>query len=86
MVQKRYHELPAVERDAFEAACGRHGFVADDFEVSVKEDAATARRIINVGRIVGSQFGQYATADGIAWVALFERDLAGDAFGFPLAD
>ena len=86
MVQKRYDELPEGERDAFEAACARHGFVADDFEVSVKEGANTAQRIINVGRIVGSQFEQYATADGIAWVVLFERDLARDTFGFPLAD
>lgn len=86
MVQKRYHELPGGERDAFEAACGRHGFVAEDFEVIVQEDAGTARRTISVGRVVGSEFEQYATADGIAWVALFERDLAGDAFGFPLAD
>lgn len=86
MVQKRYDELSAGERDAFEAACGRHGFVAEDFEVSVQEDAANAQRTISVGRIVGSQFEQYATAHGSAWVALFERDLAGDVFGFPLAD
>ncbi len=86
MDQKRYHELPDGERDAFEAACGRHGFVAEDFEVSLQEDDASAQRIISVGRVVGSQFEQYATVDGIAWVALFERDLAGDAFGFPLAD
>ena len=86
MVQKRYYELSAAERDAFEAACGRHGFVAEDFEVSVQEDAANAQRTIGVGRVVGSQFEEYATTDGTAWVALFERDLTGDVFGFPLAD
>lgn len=86
MVEKRYHELPDEEQDAFEAACGRHGFVAEDFEVRVQEDAATAQRIVSIGRVVGSQFEQYATADGIEWVALFERDLARDVFGFPLAD
>ncbi|WER44589.1 hypothetical protein CupriaWKF_09510 [Cupriavidus sp. WKF15] len=86
MAQKRYHELPTGERDAFEAACARHGFVPEDFEVSVQEHAANAQRTISIGRVVGSQFEQYATADGIDWVALFERDLAGDVFGFPLAD
>lgn len=86
MVLKRYHELPADERDAFEAACARHGFVAEDFEISVEDGAGNAQRSISIGRVVGSQFEQYATADGVAWVALFERDLAGDVFGFPLAD
>jgi hypothetical protein len=86
MVQKRYYELHAGERDAFEAACGRHGFVAEDFEVSVLEDAANAQRMISVGRVAGSQYEEYATTDDTEWVALFERDLAGDVFGFPLAD
>ncbi len=86
MVLKRYHELPDEERDAFEAACARHGFVAEDFEIGMEEHPAKAQRIIRVGRVVGSQFEQYATADGIAWVASFERDLTDDAFGFPLAD
>ncbi|MGN5479652.1 hypothetical protein ACTMU2_30370 [Cupriavidus basilensis] len=75
MVLKRYHELPAVERDAFEAACARHGFVAEDFEVSVEDGPANAQRTISIGRVVGSEFEKYATDAGAAWVACFERDL-----------
>ncbi|CAG9172620.1 hypothetical protein LMG23992_02282 [Cupriavidus laharis] len=86
MVMKRYHELPAEERDAFEAACARHGFVAEDFEVNVENGGVNAQRTISVGRVVGSEFERYATADGAAWIASFERDLAADTFGFPLAD
>lgn len=86
MVLKRYHELPAEEREAFEAACARHGFVVEDFEVTADDDGPNAQRTISVGRVVGSQFERYATADGAVWVGRFERDLAGDVFGFPLAD
>ncbi|CAG9178574.1 MULTISPECIES: hypothetical protein [Cupriavidus] len=86
MVLKRYHEFPAEERDAFETACARHGFVVEDFELTEDDNRPAAQRTINVGRVVGSQFERYTTADGVLWVERFERDLADDVFGFPLAD
>ncbi|WP_454725538.1 MULTISPECIES: hypothetical protein [Cupriavidus] len=88
MAQLRFHELPAQERDDFASACALHGFAQDDFEVSAElagdGDAGSSRRIA-VARVTGGEARQYR--DGPAgWTAAFERDLAQDVFGFPLAD
>ncbi|WP_042885005.1 hypothetical protein [Cupriavidus necator] len=92
MVQKLFHELPAGEQAAFEAACARHGFVREDFEVTVDEGiiprggpGQTSRKV-TVARVSGSAMQSYLAGGGISWTAAFERDLEQDVFGFPLAD
>ncbi len=42
MVQKLFYELPADERENFESACARHGFVREDFDVAAEEGTPLA--------------------------------------------
>ncbi|WP_020203390.1 MULTISPECIES: hypothetical protein [Cupriavidus] len=89
MAQLRFHELPAQERDAFASACALHGFAQEDFEVSAAAagdgDAGRPPRRIAVVRVTGGEAREYR--DGpVRWTEAFERDLARDVFGFPLAD
>ncbi|WP_420992344.1 hypothetical protein ACKI2N_030390 [Cupriavidus sp. 30B13] len=93
MAPLRFHELPAQERDDFASACALHGFIQEDFEVGAEVGAQAAgdgaagqpSRRITVARVTGGEARVYR--DGpLAWTAAFERDLAQDVFGFPLAD
>ncbi|MGO4332975.1 hypothetical protein AB4Z48_18965 [Cupriavidus sp. 2TAF22] len=90
MAQLRFHELPAQERDDFASACALHGFALEDFEVSAQDgrDGAPghASRSITVARVTGGEAREYRDGVQGAWTAVFERDLAQDVFGFPLAD
>ncbi len=82
---QRFYELPQKEQDAVTTACARHGFVPDDFEFVV-DSVGEARVAIAVERVVGGQYKKYRMANGVAWTASFEVDLAADWFGTPLAD
>ncbi len=94
MVQKSFHELPADERAEFEAACTRHGFVREDFDVSAEEGLPLdggphshhIHRKITVARVTRSEIQIYPAGPGTSWTVAFERDLEQDVFGFPLAD
>jgi len=92
MARKLYYELPADEREAFEAACARHGFVSEDFEIYIDEgepagdESRREQPAVSVGRVVGAGFEQYPVSAAATWVTAFEKDLERDAFGFPLAD
>lgn len=92
MVQKLFYELPADERESFESACARHGFVQQDFDVAAEEGTPLAGRPshtpreITVARVIGGEVRRYPDRAGTSWTAAFEQDLARDIFGFPLAD
>lgn len=92
MVQKLFYELPADERENFESACARHGFVPEDFDVAAEEGTPLADspnhtlREITVTRVIGSEVRRYPDRAGSSWIAAFEQDLLRDVFGFPLAD
>ncbi|MHA7680835.1 hypothetical protein [Cupriavidus sp. PET2-C1] len=92
MVQKLFYELPADERENFESACARHGFVPEDFDVAAEEGTPLADslnhtlREITVTRVIGSEVRRYPDGAGSSWIAAFEQDLLQDVFGFPLAD
>nr|WP_315595483.1 hypothetical protein [uncultured Cupriavidus sp.] len=83
----RFHDLSRQEQDEVATACGKHGFVPDDFEFVIEvERGGEGRKSIAVERLVGGQFQKYQAANGVAWMVPFEADLAADWFGFPLAD
>jgi hypothetical protein len=89
MVQKRIYDFPGNERDAFTLACARHGFVSEDFEVSAEESdqrAGEGIRSVTVARVVGGALQVYRATGGGSWIPDFEKDLARNEFGFPLAD
>jgi len=92
MTRKQHQELPLSddERDDFASACARHGFVPEDFEIRSEQlepgGSPGPGRKITVTRVAGGDLRTYAAGNGVAWAAAFERDLAQDVFGYPLAD
>jgi hypothetical protein len=92
MVQKLFHELPENERNDFESACARHGFVGEDFDVSAEEGLSPSSgsshipRKVTVVRVIGGDAQAYLAATDNAWTVAFERDLERGDFGYPLAD
>lgn len=92
MVQKLFHELPENERDDFESACARHGFVGEDFDVSAEEGVSPSSesihipRKVTVARVFGGDAQVYPAATDYSWTVAFERDLERGEFGYPLAD
>jgi hypothetical protein len=81
MARQRLHDMPLAAREAFADACARHGFVWEDFEV------AEEGGVVSVAPVAGGDLRAYPTeAGGAPWIVAFERDLARDVFGPPLAD
>ncbi|MDF3835703.1 hypothetical protein P3W85_22530 [Cupriavidus basilensis] len=72
--------FPSSEREAFAAACRRHGFIAADFHVL----DLRAERGIGMISILQPETGvslQYASGKGKRWPMAFEHDLEADVFG-----
>lgn len=81
MGRQSLHDMPLAVREAFADACARHGFVWEDFEVSADAE------VVSVAPVAGGDLRAYPTAAGdVPWTVAFERDLALDVFGPPLAD
>lgn len=72
--------FPSSEREAFAAACRRHGFIAADFHV-LDHRAENGIRMISILRPETGVSLQYAGGKGKCWSVAFEHDLETDVFG-----